>query len=186
MNRRRGFTLIETLIAMVLLAGALIVLGNAWSGSLGALRKSRSLTTLSLLLQRKITEYEIKYKDRPADVPETEEGDFGEDFASYRWVMASKQIVMPDLTSLLTARDGGAKDEEIMIVKQLTEIISNAVKELKLSIFWKVQDKELEYSVTTYIIDHDKAGLPGGGGAPANPGGTPAKEAEKTPGKGGS
>jgi len=166
---RRGFTLIETLIATVLLAGALIVLGNAWSGSLNAIRKARSLTTISLLLQRKITEYELKYKDKTAEIPEEEAGDFGEDFEPYSWKMQSKKLVVPNLSAALTAREGGASETEIMIVKQLTDLIENSVKEIRVSVTWKTDLKDLEYSVTTYLVDHEQAkmpgvGAPGGGG----------------------
>ncbi len=155
---KKGFTLIETLIAMILLAGALIVLGSSWSGSLTAIRKSRSLTTLSLLLQKKITEYEIKYSEKKgSNIPEEEEGDFGDDFPNYRWKMQSKAIGVPDLSKALTARDGGATETEIMVVKQLKDMIESAVKELKVSVFWKVETKELEYSITTYLVNYDNA-----------------------------
>jgi prepilin-type N-terminal cleavage/methylation domain-containing protein len=169
MSRAKGFTLIETLIAMVLLAGALIVLGNAWSGSLNAIRKSRSLTTLSLLLQRKMTEYEIKYKDKTTgEVPEEETGDFGSDFAPYTWKMQSRKIEMPDMSAALTARTGGATETEIMIVKQLQEMIEKSVKEMRVTVLWTTGEKVQEYSLTTYLVDHEGAnvgGIPGAGGA---------------------
>lgn len=176
-RNRQGFTLIETLIAMVLLAGALIVLGNAWSGSLNAIRKSRSLTTLSLLLQRKMTEYEIKYKDKSGgEIPEGEEGDFGEDFGPYKWKMETRKLEMPDMSAALTARTGGATETEIMIVKQLQEMIEKSVKELKVTVLWSTNEKVQEYSLTTYLIDHDQAsiggGIPGGGGGTSGSGTT--------------
>jgi prepilin-type N-terminal cleavage/methylation domain-containing protein len=173
--KRAGFTLIEVLMATVLLAGALMVLGNAMSGSSNAVRKSRSLTTISLLLQRKITEYEIKYKNKSlSELPEKEEGDFGEDFAPYSWTMESKKVTMPDLSSALTARQGGASETEIMIVKQLTDLIEHAVREVKVAVLWKTPVRNLEYSVTTYFVDNDQANLGGAaaGGAGATTGGT--------------
>ncbi len=179
MNKRsrRGFTLVEVLIAMVLLAGALIVLGNAWSSSLTAIRKSRSLTTLSLLLQRKMTEYEIKFKDKSTgEVPEEETGDFGEDFGQFKWKMQSRKLEMPDMSAALTARDGGATETEIMIVKQLQEMIEKSVKELRVTVLWSQGEKVLEYSLTTYLVDHEQASvgaIPGvGGGGGGGSGGT--------------
>ena len=173
MRNQKGFTLIETLIAMVVLAGALIVLGNAWSSSLNAIRKSRSLTTLSLLLQRKMTEYEIKFKDKgTSEVPEEETGDFGNDFAPYTWKMQSRKIEMPDLSNSLTARAGGATETEIMIVKQLQEVLEKSIKELKVTVFWTQGGKVQEYSLTTYLVDYDQAGsIPGLNGVGGGGGG---------------
>jgi general secretion pathway protein I len=162
MKSRAGFTLIETLIAMIILAGALIVLGNSWSGSLSSLGRSRQITTLSFLLQKKMTEYEIKYKDRMADVPEEEEGDFGTDYKAFTWNMKSKKLDIPDLSAALTAREGGATDIEIMVVKQLTEMIESSVKELRVTVTWKRDTKEVKHSLATYLVEYSKGGTPAG------------------------
>jgi prepilin-type N-terminal cleavage/methylation domain-containing protein len=156
MRSQNGFTLIETLIAMIILAGALIVLGSSWSGSLGALGRSRQLTTLSFLLQKKMTEYEVKYKEKPAEIPEEAEGDFGDDYKAFKWTMKSKKLEIPDLAAGLTSREGGATEIELMIVKQLTEMIEKAVRELQVTVIWKRDKQEVKHSLTTYLVEYSK------------------------------
>ncbi|MGE3974504.1 MAG: prepilin-type N-terminal cleavage/methylation domain-containing protein [Bdellovibrionales bacterium] len=156
---KKGFTLVETLIAMIILAGALIVLMNSWSGSFSSLGRSRQLTTMSFLLQKKMTEFELKYKDRPlSDIPDEEDGDFGDDYKSISWTMKSKKLEIPDMSSALTSRPGGATEVEIMIVKQLTEMIEDAVKEMKVSVIFKNEQKTLEHSLATYMVEYKKEG----------------------------
>ncbi len=157
-NARRGFTLIETVIAMIILTGALIVLTNSWSGSMLAVRKSRQLHSAALLLQKKITEYEILYEGKPlSEVKEEESGDFGDDYPDFSWSMKSKKIKIPDLSAGLTARDGGANEMELMIVKKLTEFIEKSVVEMKVTITQNSKGKvrkPLDYSATTYLVDY--------------------------------
>lgn len=153
---QKAFTLIETLVAMIILAGALVVLGNSWSGSLGAIRKSRNVTAAALLLQRKVTELELKYQDKFSEVPEDDGGDFGSDYPEYTWKLKTKKLEVPDLTAGLTAREGGASDMELTIVRQLTDLIEASVKEMKISITWKKGTKAQDYSITTYLIDWNK------------------------------
>jgi len=166
--RKKGFTLIETLIAMMILAGALIVLGNSWSGSLNSIRKSRLVSTMSLLLQRKMTEMELKYKDRPtSEIPEEDEGDFGEDYPEYTWKLESREITLPDMSSALTARDGGATEQEIMIVKKIQETIEKAVKEMRITVLYRrpgdsEEKPPYKHSLTTYMVEY----LDGGGITP--------------------
>lgn len=163
----KGFTLIEVIVATFLLAGALIVLSNSWSGSLNAFRKSRHITTVSLLLQKKVTETELRAQNKGvSDVPEEEAGDFGSDFPEFSWKIETKKLEMPDLASILTARDGGAQEIEMTIIRQITEAIENAVKELRVTVVWKRKDQSLEYSITTYLVDEQQKDLLGnlGGG----------------------
>ncbi len=156
--KNRGFSLIETLIAMMILSGAFLVLTNSWNGSLLAIRKSRNLSTVSYLLQKKTTELELKYKDKnPEEVPEDENGDFGSDFPNYTWKMKTEKLKMPDMSATLTSRDGGATEMELMIMKKVQEFIEKSVKEMRVSIVWKSGKRDVEYSVSTYLVDYSQS-----------------------------
>jgi len=156
-----GFTLIEVLIAMFILSGALIVLANSWSGSLLAVRKSRHINNVALLLKRKITEYEIKYNNNPGEAPEEEGGDFGSDYKNYRWKMKTKKIEMPDMAAGLASRKQGVTEIELILLQQLKDFIERSVKEMKISVFLKMGEKEIEYSVTSYLVDYNQPILGG-------------------------
>lgn len=166
MNSRRGFTLLEVLIAMMILASGVVLLANSWSGSFMRLRKTQQITEVAALLERKMVELEIKYQDKPlASIPDEEGDDFGAEYPNYRWAMKAQDFELPDLSTGLTSRDGGANQMLIMVMKTMSEHLKKTIKEMKVSVFYKIGAKELEYSITTYFVDYDRAlPLPGSGG----------------------
>ncbi len=165
---KKGFTLIETVIAMVILSAGIILLANTWGGSFMRVRKTQLSTEVASLLQRKIVELQIEYRDKPLEsIPEEKQDDFGSDYPQYSWKMTSKKMDLPDLSAALTAKDGGADQMLITLIKQLSEHIGNSVKEVKVSIIYKGAKKPLEFSATTYFVDYEKE-LPIGGAVGAS------------------
>jgi general secretion pathway protein I len=75
-----GFTLMEVMIAMAILAIALVAVYQSQAQSISMSTHSRFLTTASLLAQSKMAEIEMS---DPAEMS-TGSGDF-EDFPDYRW-----------------------------------------------------------------------------------------------------
>ncbi len=166
-----GFSLIEVMIAMMILAGAMVALSQSWSGSLFAFRKAQSVNTIVSLLKKKTTELEIKYKAGTfSEIPEDEAGDFGSEYPEFTWKAHSQDLEFPDLSQILISKEGGANDMILMVIKQMTDFISKATKEVKVSIIWKSNKKEVNYSVVTYIMNNQSAGsiAPGGAGGDAD------------------
>lgn len=165
MKNRRGFTLLEILLAMVILSSGVLLLANSWSGSFMRIRKTQQVTEVAALLERKMVELDAKYRSKPlASIPDEEGDDFGSDYPNYRWAMKSQEFELPDLSTGLTSQEGGANEMLLMIMKQMTEHLKKTIKEVKVSIFFKTGNgKELEYSVTTYFVDYDRP-LPMGPG----------------------
>lgn len=175
MRKVNGFTLLEVLFALMILTGGILILGNSWSGNFMRIRKSNLYSDVASLLERKMVELEAEYKDRPlTEIPETREGDFGSEHANYKWKMKSRDLKFPDISAIIVGKESGGADENILtMVKQMTDVIGKSIKEIKVSIVVKTPRKEMEFSATDYMIDYNKglAGLPGGGGAPAAPAG---------------
>src|ERR1700733_15151492 len=70
--KTKGFTLLEVLIAIAILAGGIMMLGTSWSGNLMRIRKSTLFNNVSSLLEKKRIEPEAEYKDKPfLEIPET-------------------------------------------------------------------------------------------------------------------
>lgn len=153
-----GFTLIETMMALVIMASALLLLTNSWSGSLMRLKKTQLVFEVAALLERKMTEVEIQYRGKPLDqIPEEAADSFGEEYPQYSWKLTSKKLEIPDLSPALRAQGGGEDQMLIGLVKQLTEGLSQAIKEVTVTVVFKPEaGKGADYSVTTYFVDYEK------------------------------
>lgn len=184
----RGFSLVEVMIAMFILMSGVILLVNSWGSSYRKLKKTQTQFEMAALIERKMVEIELEYKGKPLDsVPEDLEDDFGDEYPQYTWKMESKDLEIPDLTSLFTSADGGASSELLDIVKRLTDQLSKSIKEVKVTVIYKSKPKDVSYSVTTYFVDYDRnLGLPGGGAAGGSGTGTPSgSSGGNNPGGGG-
>ena len=78
-EKETGFTLIEVMIAMTILAGALVVIYQLQSQSISMSTDSRFMTTAALLAQSKMVEVET----RSSLSNQSEDGDFGTDYPQY-------------------------------------------------------------------------------------------------------
>lgn len=77
----KGFTLMEVMIAMVILAVALVAVFQSQSHSISLATDSRFMTTAALLAQSKMAEVEA------GSILDTnsKDGDFGTDYPEYTW-----------------------------------------------------------------------------------------------------
>jgi general secretion pathway protein I len=167
--KKNGFTLIETVMAMVILSSGLLLLANSWSGSFMRIRKTQLSTEVTALLSRKMTEIEMEYQGKPLDsIPEEKEDDFGSEYPLYSWQMESKEFQVPDFSATLTAQSGGEDELTLTIMKSLAEHLGKSVKEVKVTVIYKGSKKPLKFSATQYFVDFDKdlplPSIPGGGG----------------------
>ena len=165
--RNKGFTLLEVLIAISILAGGVILLGQSWSGNLNRVRKANLYNAVGTLLERKIVEIGAKYRNKPLnDIPESEGGDFGSEYPEYSWTMKSRDLKFPDLSALMVGKEGSNDESMIGMIRQMTDIISKSIKEVRITVIVKGRKKDLEFSATDYVIDYATglAAIPGGGG----------------------
>lgn len=175
----RGFTLLEVLIAVVILVGGVMVVTTSWSGNFLRVRKTNLYNNVSLLLERKVVEIQAQLKDKPLEEIVDQEGDFGTDLPQYRWEFKTHDFEMPDLSSLMLAQSGIQDEMLLTMIKQVSEYLSKAIKEGKVIVYVKSGAKEVPFSVTTYFVDYSKdlslPGLPapssGGGSTPKGGGG---------------
>lgn len=158
MKRASGMSLLEVLIALMILSAGLILISTSWSGTFARLKKTQQTLEVSSLLQRKMVEIEMEYRGKSLDsIPEDKADDFGSEFPNYSWKMESRKFEMPDLSPLLVGREGGANQMMLQIMKQFTEQLSKSIKEVRLTVMYKTKkDRVVNYTLTTYFIDYDK------------------------------
>lgn len=153
-----GFTLIEALIAMTILSGAMLLLSNAWGGAFRSIKKAKQQHEVALLLERKLAELDIEFRGKPlTEIPEEREEDFGKEYPEARWKMSSKEFEFPDMSALLQTEDGQADEMNAMLIKKLSENFKKTVKEVKVTVMVKEGKKTKEYSAVTYFVDYDQA-----------------------------
>jgi len=86
-----GFTLLEVMVALSIIAIVLVPLLVSQSHSVSLQDEAKFNTTAALLAQEKISEIEIKNKD---DLM-SDSGDFGDDFPNYFWEIKILDVSFP-------------------------------------------------------------------------------------------
>ncbi|NJM10487.1 MAG: prepilin-type N-terminal cleavage/methylation domain-containing protein, partial [Bdellovibrionaceae bacterium] len=110
-------------------------------------------------------EIEAKYKDKGlTEIPDEESGDFGSDFPQYRWTLKSREMEFPDLTPIIMGQSEEPNEMLISMIKQMTEYLNKAIKEVRVSVFVRRGKREMEFSATQYFVDYTKEFTGGGGG----------------------
>ena len=93
---RQGFTLLEVMIAMAILATVLVTVFHAQSQSIAMANESRALTTLALLAQSRMAEIEGRQDLSTGQTT----GNFGSDFPDYTWTVNISQPPGPGSSAL--------------------------------------------------------------------------------------
>ena len=159
-----GFTLIEVLIALMILAGTSLVLYQSWSGSLSAIRKARVYNTAALLLQKKIVEFETTNQDKKVEeIQENDAGDFGSEYPDFKWEIKTKPFEVPPITPP-KASEGAENQNQLadLIFKTMSEYFEKAVREVSVSVTYTKGKNSQTYTLSTIFVDYTKE-LPTGG-----------------------
>ena len=95
-NKVNGFTLMEVMIAMAILAIALVAIFQLQSQSISMSTDSRFMTTAALLAQSKMVEVEAA----STLANHSEDGDFGPDYPQYTWRLAVGDTQLPQFKKI--------------------------------------------------------------------------------------
>jgi len=160
LRSNRGFSLIEVIIALGVMMGAFTIISMAWSTSQIRLRKMKMNHQVAFLLDYKVADIEKEYRNDMSLLPEEDEGDFevmGKEYKDFTWTLTSKKFELPDLTSFLAAQSDEPVDQMLgMMMKQLSEFFSLAVKEVTVTVIYTFNKKSVKYSATTFLIDFNQ------------------------------
>lgn len=144
----RGFTLLETLIAVGILSVALVTIMSMQSAAMRSSYQAENLSLATMLAKKQMAEYEVQVQKmlRASEFPDdkVEEGTFEEPYGDFHWRAEIKSIELPAPPS-----DEGIQG---MVAKQLTSEISKSVRQLTLSIFWTEGEEEQQIDVVTHVV----------------------------------
>ena len=151
-----GFTLIEVVAAIAILAGLLAVTSLIWTGTFKRLTKAGEIEQAVLLLQKKMNDLETLYKnDNIKELPEKGEGEFPQ-FNDFKWRYETRPLILPNADILLKLQALPQNDTNLNAVTIIKNILSESAVELKLTITHK---KGKEYSLTSYFINYNEVPL---------------------------
>lgn len=166
LKQKKAFTLIEVVLAMMIMASGLFILTNSWAGTYTRLRKTQVQVQLAALLERKIVELEREFKTQSLDnIKEEDTGDFGTELEGYTWEMKSQKVEFPDLSGIIGGVGENQNLDLVSIMKLFSEHLSKSVKEVKVTVTYKDKKKPITVDVVFYVVDYDRPlPLPGGSG----------------------
>lgn len=92
----KGFTLLEVMIAVALIAIALTTLLGSQSQSVSFANSAKFETMAALLAQSKMSEITVQEPDELTN----DSGDFGDDYPGYAWEVNVSDIVIPGMDNI--------------------------------------------------------------------------------------
>ena len=150
LNNKRGFTLLEVMVAVAILAVSLSALLTFQGNTLVASGRQEQLTIATMLARQKMVEVELELEKGMArgEFPDerAEEAQFDEPFADYRWKMGIRKVELP---APITAEEGSI---QYMMAQQLTKEIAKTVRELRLEITWEELGEPQSLEVVTHLV----------------------------------
>lgn len=90
-NNDEGFTLLEVMVGLALLAGVVVTVLTTLNYHLGVAAYSRDLVTASVLGRNKVEEVALY------GLPKTKEGEFAPPLEKYKWELESKPTELEEL-----------------------------------------------------------------------------------------
>ncbi|MBK9293369.1 MAG: type II secretion system protein [Oligoflexia bacterium] len=155
MKNTNGFTLIEVLIALLILAFSMTVLMQSWGGNFRAIKKARTYSIVTQLLQKKVIEFELLNKKKSAlEIPEEEKGDFGSDYPEYRWEIKTQPFKFPNLFPMPENSSDG--DMAQKIIKEMQDYFEKTVREVSVTVIQKAAKREVKYTINTFFVEYDQ------------------------------
>lgn len=151
-EKRNGFTLIEILIALGILAGSAGLLLSQVEMSARLTAKDEALVRAVTLANNKMVEIQGDLEEdvRKGNLPdeESESGKFDEPFDHYAWSYDIKKIEIP-------TTDSGTEGQSARVssaMKNISKEISKSVRSLHLSVSWG-EHEDAEGQMVPYTFD---------------------------------
>jgi len=164
-----GFTLLEVMAAVAILALTLVVLLSVITNNMRATAHSRMLTTATFLARGKIVSLEDGLIEKGfQDLDETDDGNFADDgFREFSWTTAIEKIQLPTDMAQSAQQAAGDKTQNKDPMQALTGMVGGlmgmfiepvriglqeSVRRITVRVFWNERKRpEQSIEVVTYV-----------------------------------
>jgi len=172
-----GFTLLEVMAALAILALTLVTLLSVITNNVRATARAQSLTTATFLARGKIVSLEDGLIEKGfQDLDETDAGTFAEEgFRDFGWSTAIEKIQLPTDMAMTAQKEVGDKSQKKDPMQALTGMIGGlmgmfiepvrvgleeSVRRITVRVFWTERGRpEQSVEVVTYVTDPAKLDL---------------------------
>lgn len=110
----RGFTLLEVMVALAIMAGVLLTVITSFSHHLSVVGRDRDETVAILLARAKLEELELL-----PTLPEKKNDKFAPDFPTIEWQLTTEPTVLPKITKWILTVSWDNKQRNLSLVHYL-------------------------------------------------------------------
>ncbi len=155
-NNRSGFTLLEVLVAVAIMALALTSIYTISGRSIIAEDRAKQMNVVAMLAKNKMIETELDFEGKTFDEYEKEKSaPFEAPYEDYSWKRTVKELKFPSLGGGGGASNGNDSESQAtdMIGKLFSNFLSKAIREVSVTIIWKRNNRDQTFTVSTYWVD---------------------------------
>lgn len=149
-KNNRGFTLLEVLVALGILAVSITAILQLYGTAMVTSERAESITVATMLARQKMAEEMLKIEKDAAEgkFPDTDEesnGSFDSPFDKYRWLVKIRKVEIP-----LPPQE--KQDAQAQLTQMIAKQIGDNLRELKLTVEWDELSDKQDVTVTTHVV----------------------------------
>lgn len=148
-KRNSGFSLLEVLVAVVIMAISFTVLVRFEGQAISRVTTAQHLTQATMLAREKMAEVLLQIEkeyiqQRVFPEDKDESAAFDEPFEKFRYEWKIRKVALP-------VPAGGEGKPEAAVMQMVSDQIKENIREVKLTITWEEGKKERSLDVVTHI-----------------------------------
>lgn len=149
----KGFTLLEVMIAMGIMVVTFGAVLMVQSGSLTASERARQMNAVAMLAKNSMIDTELAIEGKGfKEVKSEESGQYDPPYDQYRWNRKIKEIKFPNLI-ISSGEDESIQPQAEMLGKLMSKFLSDAIREINVTVTWQRGKGTQSYSISTYWVD---------------------------------
>ncbi len=148
-HSKKGFSLLEVMVAVAILAISLLALINFQGQSMFVVARAEKLTMATFLARQKMAEAVLQiekeqFQQGVFSEDKSEGGVFEKPYENYKWEWKMRKVDIP----VPKAEEGGAM---MAMLQMVSNQIKDQVREVKLTVTWEELGKEQSFDVVTHL-----------------------------------